>query len=170
MQNENKTAWIICLASTLIIVLGIVLGLFFSKPLIIAFSIVPAIIYEAYRTKGFFTKLASIISAVVIIAEIYVIIVGKTVNLSKYLGGFANSLPWLSSDIHAGLIGPVVLVICSIVLFKWTAGKFTRWLAVIILVSSVALFYSIDPGIFKGFIKSKAVQENIKEGIRKNIR
>jgi len=59
MAKEHKNAPIICAVITGIALAGAGIGIWKSMPLIIALSIIPAIVYEIYRTQGVFTTLAS---------------------------------------------------------------------------------------------------------------
>lgn len=169
MAQEYKHAMLYCIVTTVIAALGIILGLLFKKPLVIALSMLPAIIYEIYRTEGTHTRLASWLSLAVLIAEAYVIITGITVDITKYISGFLTEFPDIG-NIHLGLIGPVILVILAIYLFKNTAGIYTRWLSVVILITSVAVFYSMSPEKLSKLIQSDKVQESIKRGIENRIR
>ncbi len=169
MAREYKNAGIICIAISIIAVLGIFLGIKFNKPLIIALVMLPAVIYEVYRTEGVYTKIASWLSLTVVVAEAYVIIAGITIDLSPILGESLKSFS-ITGRVHAGLIGPVALVILALYLFKNTAGIYTRWLSIIILVSSIALFYAINPEIILGLLQSSDIKESIKKGVQNKIR
>lgn len=169
MAKEYRHAPMICGVITLIAALGIVIGIWKNLPIIVALSIIPAIIYEIYRTEGIFTKLASWLALIVTVAALYVIHKNVTVDIIPFITKYI-SLPVATKLVPAGLIAPVVLVIIAVYLFRRTAGIYTRWLAVVILVASVALFYCIDPQLIKNLLSTPAVQQNIKEGVKKGIR
>jgi len=64
--------------------------------------------------------------------------------------------------IDARLAGPVIIALLAVVLIRRTAGVYTRWLAVIIIISAAGLFYVLDPSIFKYLLKL-----GTEEGIRR---
>ncbi len=167
MAKEYKNAGLTCIIITIIAGLGILAGIFFSKPLIIALAMLPAVVYEVYRTEGFFTKIASLLSLVVLLAEGYVIITGFTVDLANINFSFLKNLPVPAGHIQAGLIGPIILVLISLFLLRRTGGKYTRWISFIILISSVALFYTIDPAFITALLNKGNVENSIKKGIQK---
>jgi hypothetical protein len=80
------------------------------------------------------------------------------------------SIPVSVKLVPAGLIAPVVLVIIAVFLFRRTAGIYTRWLALVILLTSIVLFYSLDPALIKNLLSTPEVQYNIKEGVKKGLR
>lgn len=170
MAKEYKHAIWICLALSIIAAAGIAAGILLEKPLIIAIVLVPVIAYESYRTEGVFTKLASWGALVIICLEIYAIISGITFNIQGLIPVNFNIPGTLGANLPAALIGPVILVILSVYLFKQTAGMYTRWLSIIILVTSVALFYAVDPQLLGSLFNSQDLQREINEGIKRNIR
>jgi hypothetical protein len=170
MPKEHKHATLICAILTIIALIAIAAGIYFSKPLIIVIVMLPAVIYELYRTEGIYTKFFSFLCLLIVLAEIYAVATGLTVDISKTAGGILKSIPGLSGSIKAGLIGPVILVILSVFLFRRTAGIYTKWLSVIIVLTSAALFYTIDPGFFAHLFKSETIQENIKKEIGNKIK
>ena len=169
MAKEYQHAPMICGVITIIAVLGIVVGIWKTMPIVVAVSIIPAIVYEIYRTEGVFTKLASWLALIVTIVALYVIYKNVVIDIVPFITKFIH-LPMTAKLVPAGLIAPVVLVIIAVYLFRRTAGIYTRWLAVVILVTSVALFYCIDPQMIKNLLSTPEVQQNIKEGVKKGIR
>ena len=138
-------------------------------PIIVAFSIIPAIIYEIYRTEGVFTKIASWLALIVTIIALYVIHKNVMIDIIPFITKFI-SVPVTVKLVPAGLIAPVVLVILAVYLFRRTAGIYTRWLAVVILVTSIVLFYTLDPQLIKNLLSTPEVQKNIKEGVKRGLR
>ncbi|GAG77114.1 unnamed protein product, partial [marine sediment metagenome] len=63
-------------------------------------------------------------------------------------------------DIKA--VGPAIMAILSIVLFIRTRGRYTKWLAVIIFITSFAILYALDPTIF-----SRLLRIGIDEGLKR---
>ena len=74
----------------------------------------------------------------------------------KYVGGYRVPL----GDIKA--VGPVMMAVLAIVLFIRTRGRYTKWLAVIIFITSFAILYALDPTIF-----ARLLRIGIKEGLDK---
>lgn len=66
--------------------MGIVLGLIFHNPLLIIFFLLPTVGYEIYRTEGASTKFSSIAIAVVLLAELLLIIFRVNYDLIKFFG------------------------------------------------------------------------------------
>lgn len=169
MAKDYHHAPIICTGISVIALTGIIIGIWKNMPLITAICIIPAIIYEIYRTEGVFTTLASWLALIIAIAALYVIYKNVTVDIVPFITKFIK-LPITTKLIPAGLIAPVLLVIIAVFLFKRTAGIYTRWLAVVILLTSIALFYSLDPQLIKNLLATPEVQQNIKEGVKRGIR
>lgn len=169
MAKEYRHAPTICGIITLIAILGIIAGIWKTMPIIVAFGIIPAIIYEIYRTEGVFTKIASWLALIVTIIALYVIYKNVMIDIIPFIKKFIN-VPVTVKLVPAGLIVPVVLVIIAVYLFRRTAGIYTRLLAIVILITSVALFYTLDPQLLKNLLSTPEVQQNSKEGIRKGIR
>ena len=59
MAKPTKHATLICTIMTIVALIGILLGILFSKPIIIVACLIPTVIYEAYRTEGESTRWAS---------------------------------------------------------------------------------------------------------------
>jgi len=161
MAKPYRYATPICLVLTLLAGLGIILGFSASNPLIIVLFLLPTILYEVYRTEGASTKLASWGLLIVFVLEILFIVGNISFDLTSFLGtsqryvaGYVIPL----GDIK--VVGPTIMAVLSAVLFKRTRGRYTRWLAVIIFVSSFAIVYALDPTIFARLLKF-----GVKEGL-----
>ena len=162
MAKPTKFAPHICVACTVLALLGIVLGFWLSSPLIMVVLLLPTALYEAYRTEGKSTKAASILLVLVLAAEIFLIFFGVNFNLAQfleadqqYIGGYLVPL----GDIR--VVGPTVMAVLAVILFIRTRGVYTRWLAVVVLVTSFAIVYALDPVIFQDLLKL-AVGEGLK--------
>lgn len=168
MAKEYKYASIICAGITCLAAAGIVVGIWNSKPLVTAVGIIPAILYEIYRTEGVFTRLASWMLLIVILAAIYGMYNNIMIDIVPYISKFI-AFPVSSKLIPAALLAPVMLVVLAVFLFRRTAGIYTRWLAIVILITSIALFYCIDPGFIKNVISSPELKHGIKEGAKRGM-
>jgi len=154
MAKPTRFAPYICTACTVLAILGIVLGFWLSSPLIITVLLLPTVIYEAYRTEGRSTKAASLLLVVVLIVEVFLVWLGIDFNLAgflgtdqQYIGGYLVPL----GDIK--VVGPTIMAALSVILFLRTWGVYTRWLAVVIFVTALAIVHAIDPVIFRDLLK-----------------
>ncbi|MDD5067349.1 MAG: hypothetical protein PHF84_09920 [bacterium] len=158
MPKPTKSAGVICTVCSILALAGIILGLMKSNPLIITFFLLPGVVYEVYRTEGKSTKLSSIILLVVFILEIILILFKINIDLSRFLGRSSTYVAHYNiplGDIR--VVGPGIMVVLSIILFLRTNGIYTKWLSVIIFITSFALIYTIDPVNFGKFLNT-AVQ------------
>lgn len=155
MAKPTRYATPICLLLSLLALIGIGLGIYLHSPIAIISLLLPAVIYEVYRTEGPSTTWASWLLLILIIAEIICVAFKINFNLANYLDQERtyvgmNSIPL--GDIK--IVFPAVMAALSIVLFIRTNGVYTKWLAVIIFVSTIATVYTINPSTFSELIKS----------------
>ena len=163
MAKPTKHATLICTVLTVLALVGILLGIVTTTPLIIIFFLLPAVIYEVYRTEGKSTKWASWGLLILFIAEIILVVFKIDFNLAsfleteeKYVAGYVVPL----GDVKT--TAPIVMAILSVILFVRTRGRYTKWLAVIIFVTSFGIIYSLDPQIFGKLLRfgaSEALQQ-----------
>lgn len=161
MPKPTKNAVPICIALSIVALIGIVYGILKENTLVIVIALLPTVIYEVYRTEGKSTKASSTLLLLILIAEILLIIFKVDFNLAsylgeseKYIGGYLVPLGDLK------VVGPTVMAILSVILFVKTYGVYTRWLAAIIFITSFAIIYSIDPNLFQDLLKY-GVQEGM---------
>lgn len=157
MAKSTEHAVIICTICTILALAGIAGGWYFHKPLVAALALLPAVIYEVYRTEGVSTIWASWGMLAVLIAEAVLIIAGITVDIGKYAAKFIPGLPVI--DISLG--GPVIMAYFSYVLIRRTAGIYTKWLAVVIFAGCIGLFFILDPQIISK-LSGTGLQESIR--------
>jgi hypothetical protein len=154
MAKSTKNAPLICGIMTLAVLAGAIGGVLLMKSdpvrwqklaavLVIA-AVLPAVIYEVYRTEGFTTKLASAAMLVLLTAVAVIVILGLKLDLGALLGGKIKAL----AGVNAALLGPGVTAVISLYLIRRTAGVYTKWLAAIILGASVALLFVLEPAAF----------------------
>lgn len=162
MAKPTKYAPHICTVATVLALIGIVVGLSTGNTLWIVFLLLPTAIYEAYRTEGKSTKASSLLLVVVLILEIILIIFNVDFNLAEYLGTSERYIGgYLVPLGELTIVGPTVMAILSVILFVRTRGVFTKWLAVVIFITSFAIVYSIDPTVFSNLLKY-AVDEGLR--------
>jgi hypothetical protein len=154
MAKPTKYAPIICVILTLLAIVGIIMAFFKHDPLILVGFLLPTVIYEVYRTEGVSTKAASWVLLLIFVLEIFLIVFNINFNLASLLnmtettiGGYLVPLGDLK------IVGPAIVAILSVVLFVRTYGIYTKWLAVIIFLSSFALIYLLDPTVFQTLLK-----------------
>ncbi len=163
MSKPTKNAGLICIILTVVTLAGVLMGFLAKNPFIAVLFLAPTVIYEVYRTEGKSTKLSSWIILIALVLEMIFIITKTSFDLAGFLGK--------SEELIAGyrvplgdikIIGPTIMAICSIILFVKTYGIYTKWLAVVIFVSSFAVVYIMDPEIFQDLFRI-AVKEGIKQ-------
>ncbi len=143
MPKSTKNAALICIVLTVIAGLGVAIGIWKLSPLAAIIGMIPAVIYEVYRTEGFTTKLASVGMLLVLVALVVMIAMNLSFSLAPYLSKFG-----ITRAVDAKLAGPVIIAVLAVILLRRTAGIYTKWLAVVIFLAAVGLFYVLDPSIF----------------------
>ena len=162
MAKPTKHATLICAIMTVVAIIGILLGIVFSKPIIIVACLLPTVIYEAYRTEGESTRWASWVLLLVIILEIILIAANINFDLGKFFGESTKEIAGYTVPLgDIKIFGPVIMGILSIILFIRTRGKYTKWLAAVIFVTCFAIVYALNPDILKQLFKI-GVEEGLK--------
>jgi hypothetical protein len=150
MAKPTKYAPHLCTLFMVIALIGIILGFIFRQPLIPIILLMPTAIYEAYRTEGKSTKTAAIILVVVLFAEIVLVLFNIQFNVAEFLGSEREYIGgyWVPlGDLR--IVGPTIIAVLSVILFTRTRGIYTKWLAVVIFVTSFVIIFLIDPGVFQ---------------------
>jgi hypothetical protein len=153
MAKPTKYATLICTIVSILALIGIIIGIWLSKPLIIVIFLIPAAAYEVYRTEGPSTMWASWLLLIILILEIIFIAANISFDLASFFGesekvvaGYAVPL----GDIK--VVGPAIIAILSIILFIRTRGRYTKWLAAVIFITCFAIVYVLNPEIFRNLI------------------
>ena len=154
MAKPTTYATPICIVLSILVIIGIAIGVWTKNPLITVLLLLPSVAYEAYRTEGDSTRWASWLLLLLIIAELICIIFKINFNVANWMGdtsayAMGYSLPL--GDIK--VIFPLVMVICSLTLFFRTIGKYTKWLAILIFASSLVIVHLLDPSILKQLLR-----------------
>jgi hypothetical protein len=164
MAKPTKYATLICTIVSILAIIGIVIGIWLSKPLIIVIFLIPAAAYEVYRTEGPSTVWASWILLIVLILEIVLIAANISFDLASFFGESEKVVAGYTVPLgDIKIVGPIVIAILSIILFVRTRGRYTKWLAVVIFITCFVIVYVINPEIFKNLL-GLAVDRGI-EGI-----
>ena len=162
MAKPYKHATLICTVLTVLAVLGIIVGLLTSKPLIIIVLLLPAVVYEVYRTEGKSTKWAAWALLAVFVLEIIFVAANVSLDLAAFLGTSEKQLAGYKVPLgDVKVVAPTVMAVLSIVLLVRTRGRYTRWLAAIIIVTSFAIVYVLDSTVFGRLVRIGA-EEGLK--------
>ncbi len=149
MAKEYKNATMICLILTALAAAGIAAGVYWTVPLVIISVMLPAVLYEIYRTEGLYTKLASVAMLLVLSIEAFLVFKKEPVKIAEYIKNTEDILKKSYLDIiDLTIAAPAFIAVLAFFLIRRTGGKYTIWLAVIILVTSIALIYTINPVLF----------------------
>jgi hypothetical protein len=149
MAKPTKYAPHLCTLFMIVAAVGILLGFLFQSPLATILLLLPAAVYEAYRTEGKSTKTASILLVAFLVGTMIMVIFNINVNLANFLGTDRQYIGgmWVPlGDLR--IVGPGLVAALAVILFTRTRGIYTRWLAVVIFVTAFAIVYLIDPAAF----------------------
>lgn len=154
MAKPTKYAALICVILTILAIIGVVMGFNKNNPLMILLFLLPAVIYEVYRTEGESTKWSSWVLLIIFGLEILLIAFKIDFDLASFLGKTQTMVVGYNVPLgDVKIVGPTIIAILSAVLFTKTRGAYTKWLAVIIFLGSFALIYLLNPTIFQTFLK-----------------
>lgn len=154
MAKPTKYATQVCIGLSVLAFLGVVLGVVLKSALVTVLFLLPVVIYEVYRTEGKITKWSSWGMLGLLILEIVLIVTGVSFDLVEYFGVSEKNVA--GYDVPLGdvkIVGPVLIVVLSVILFVRTRGRYTRWLAAIIFVTAFAVVYLLDPSNFNDILK-----------------
>jgi len=154
MAKPTKHASKICLALSAIAVVGILAGLATESPMVILLVLLPTVAYEVYRTEGPSTRWASWALAIVLVLEALFIMLNVSFDVasllgyqSRYVAGYEVPL----GDVK--VVGPAIMAVLALILMTRTRGRYTKWLAVNIIVTSFALIYVLDHTVFLRWVQ-----------------
>ena len=163
MAKPTKNATPICIALTILSIIGIILGLIYQQALIPIILLIPTAIYEVYRTEGKSTKAAAWGMLILLIAELIFVFFNIDFDLAEFLGRSTTYIRGYRIPLgNIQVISPTLMAVLSVVLITNTRGRYTRWLAAIIFVNAFAIIYTVDPTVFQELIKL-AVDEGLKK-------
>ncbi|KXK27592.1 MAG: hypothetical protein TR69_WS6001000036 [candidate division WS6 bacterium OLB20] len=154
MAKPTRDALPLTIAVAVIAAAGIVLGFIFNSPATALLLLLPTIAYEIYRVEGDSTRYAAWGLLGVVIVELALLLFNVTFDLasflntdSQYIQGYEVPL----ADIK--VIGPILLAILAVVLFKNTRGRYTKALSVVIIVAAFAIVFMLNPEIFNQMLR-----------------
>ncbi|OGD35354.1 hypothetical protein A2V94_04410 [Candidatus Atribacteria bacterium RBG_16_35_8] len=157
MAKSTRYATLICTIVSILALIGIIIGIWLSRPLIIVILLLPAAAYEVYRTEGPSTVWASWVLIIVLILEIVLIAANISYDLASFFGESEKVVAGYTVPLgDIKVVGPAIMAVLSIILFVRTRGRYTKWLAVVIFITCFAIVYALNPEIFKDLIRIAA--------------
>jgi len=163
MAKPTKYAALICTILMVVAIGGAAISFLKHNPLILVLFLLPAVIYEVYRTEGKSTKWASWILLAIFVLEILFIVFKINFDLGAFLGKTQTIVAGYNVPLgDIKIVGPTIIAILSVVLFIRTRGIYTKWLAVLILLGSFVTIYLLNPTIFQALLKF-AIDEGLKK-------
>lgn len=157
MAKPTKYADLICAICSVVVVLGILLGLWLKSPIVLVFALAPSVVYEVYRTEGESTRWASWVMLGVLLLELVLVIFRISFDVAGFLGTTQQNVA--GYDVPLGdvkIVGPALMAVLSLILIVRTRGRYTRWLAVNILVGVIALALLVDPEVGRELLRQGA--------------
>jgi len=162
MAKPTANAANYCIGLSVLLLAGIIFGFLKNNALVIIIALLPVVGYEVYRTEGESTKAASCGLLGAIILEIIAVIFKINLDLASFLGTSSQYVAGYHLPLgDIKVIFPGLMAILSVVLFTRTNGVYTKWLAVLIFIGSLSVVYTLNPEIFRQFIRL-----GINEGLR----
>lgn len=156
-QQDTSSAKVLCVVISIITIITIGVGIWLKNPYWVIAGIIPAALYEAWRTEGSYTKAASIAIVVLVILEILAILGIIRFNIAQffatdsfYFSGYLIPLGDIAS------IFPIVCALLSLVLLRRTYGPYTKWLSILLIASSLVLLYIVNKSIIPELIKNSS--------------
>ena len=154
MAKSTRYATLICTIVSILALIGIIIGIWLSRPLIIVILLLPAAAYEVYRTEGPSTVWASWVLIIVLILEIVLIAANISYDLASFFGESEKVVAGYTVPLgDIKVVGPAIMAVLSIILFVRTRGRYTKWLAVVIFITCFAIVYALNPEIFRNLIR-----------------
>ncbi len=157
MAKPTKYADLICAIMSVVVVIGILLGLWLKSPIVLVLALAPSVVYEVYRTEGESTRWASWAMLGVLVLELILIIFRVSFDVAGFMGTSEQSVA--GYDVPLGdvkIVGPALMAVLSLILIVRTRGRYTRWLAANILVGVIALAYLINPDVARELLRQGA--------------
>ncbi|MEX2322821.1 MAG: hypothetical protein WEA29_03515 [Acidimicrobiia bacterium] len=154
MARPTRYATRICLAVTVLAALGILIGILTGEVIYPVALLVPAVVYEVYRTEGASTTWASWLLAVLTVALIVVTVFRISYDLSELFG--TDRFDIVGEQVPLGdvsVVFPVAMAALGVVLFTRTRGIYTRWLAAVIFGTSAAVVWMTAPGLLGDLLR-----------------
>ena len=157
MARPTKYAGIICAVLSVVALVGIIVGLLAKSPIVVLIAMAPSVAYEVYRTEGETTRWASWALAGVLVLEFVLVAFNISFDVGALLGSATQEVAGYSIPLgDLRIVGPAVIAVCALILIARTRGVYTKWLAVNIILTALALTYVLDPGVFTELLRQGA--------------
>lgn len=157
MARPTKYAGIICAVLSVVAVIGIIVGLLAKSPIVVLIAMAPSVVYEVYRTEGETTRWASWALAGVLVLEFILVAFSISFDAGALLGSATQEVAGYTIPLgDLRVVGPAVIAVCALILIARTRGVYTKWLAVNIILTALALTYVLDPGMFTELLRQGA--------------
>ena len=157
MARPTKYAAVICAVLSVVAVIGIVIGLLAKSPVVVLIAMAPSVAYEVYRTEGETTRWASWALAAVLVVEFVLVVFNVSIDIGAFLGTGTQEVAGYAIPLgDLRVVGPAIIAVCALILIARTRGVYTKWLAVNIIVTALALTYVLDPNVFTELLRQGA--------------
>ena len=153
MARPTKHATLICAVLSGIMLVGALIGVLADSSLLVIAAVAPSVLYEVYRTEGESTRWASWALLGVLILETVFLVFGVSFDVGQFLGTAKQDVAGYQVPLgDVKVVGPALAGVCALVLLARTRGRYTKWLAINIIVAMVALAYTIDSEALKDLV------------------
>jgi hypothetical protein len=144
-EGNAKIPAIICTVITILVIISLVVSFLTKNPYYIIVGMFLAGAYELWRTEGYYTKMESLGILVLLILEILALMGIIKIDLAKELGTNQVYLSYRQfplGDIR--IILPIGMALVSLGLLWRTYGAYTKWLSILLVISSLVLLYLVN--------------------------
>jgi len=140
MAKSSKNESPLCIICIIAAVAGVVEGYFLHNPLIPVLSLIPAAVFLIFYVDELTSGWAKWGFFIVINIEGMLLAKNIKIDVAHYLVKFTSDLPVMDLRI----VLTILLAYFSYILARKTTGKYTRVLALSMLVCSMVIFYLVD--------------------------
>lgn len=159
MARPTKYAGLICTILSVVAVIGILIGVIAKNPFVVLVGMTPSVAYEVYRTEGETTRWASWALAGALIFEFVLVIFNISIDIGAFLGSSTQEVAGYQIPLgDMRIVAPALIAVAALILMARTRGAYTKWLAVNIIVSALALTYVLDSSTFAELLRQGAQQ------------
>ncbi len=130
-------ASILCTVSA---VAGIIYGYYVNIPLVAVISMYPAAIYVIFYVNEPTTSWSKWGLFVSLNIEAGLLVKNIMIDVAHYLSPFASNIPVMDMR----LVMPIILIYFSYITARKTQGLYTRSLALLLMVCSMAILFVVD--------------------------
>jgi hypothetical protein len=148
MARPTKHAPKICFAVIAFMMVGLLIALLTDQPLWAVAGLLPVTIYQVYRTEGASTTWASWMMLATLVILGVLLAWGIDVDLAEVLGRSSETVAGVVVPLGPlTVVGPLLIGALAVILIARTRGRYTRILAVAILVGAGGLVFLLEPAL-----------------------